>query len=159
MTSKNLPAIESLIPHRAAMMLIDRVTDIEDDRIVTIAVVKENWPLCDRAGADVILTVEIIAQSVAALYHRRKKRPGTPQIDFLVGIKEARFETQKLPLHAELTARVQMVSFIGNYGIFKGEVLMVDEILCETTVQVLEPDEELWEAILSGHTREVSDDE
>ena len=158
MDSKDLLAIEALIPHRTPMRLIDRVLDLDEDHIQTISIVKETWPLCDSHGADVILVVEIIAQSIAAFYHRRKRHRGEPQIDFLVGIKEARFHAQRLPLHAELTVNVKMVSAIGNYGVFNGEVMLGTAILCEALVQVLEPGEELWEAIISERGREVTTD-
>jgi hypothetical protein len=50
---------------------------------------------------------------------------------------------------------VKIISAIGNYGIFQGEVRLGEEILCEALVQVLEPGEELWEALISGRAREV----
>lgn len=155
MNAQDLPEIETLLPHRTPMRLIDAVLEIDDDHIRTIAVVKETWPLCDRSGAAMILSVEIIAQSVAALYHRRKKRRGEPQIDFLVGIKEARFHGEHLPLHEELRVDVEIISAIGNYGIFQGRVMLGADILCEAIVQVLEPGEELWEAIISGQGKNV----
>lgn len=159
MAPKDLPAIESLIPHRAPMRLIDRVVDLSEEHIETMARVTDAWPLCGEDGADVILTVEMIAQSVAALYHERKKRLGEPQIDFLVGIKEARFLTPKLPLDAELRVRVSLVSMIGNYGIFQGDVLMGSERLCEATLQVLDPGEDLWAAVKCGRKGQVTDHE
>lgn len=159
MNPKDLPAIESLIPHRAPMRLIDRVLDINGDHIQTVSIVKKTWPLCDRFGADVVLTVEIVAQSAAALHHQRQKRQGEPQIGFLVGIKEACFYIQRLPLHTELKANVKKISAIGNYGIFKGEVILGDDVLCETTIQVLEPGRDLWKAIINGREREASGSE
>jgi predicted hotdog family 3-hydroxylacyl-ACP dehydratase len=100
--------------------------------------------------------VEMIAQSVAALYHRRTKRPGEPQIDFLVGIKEARFSVPRLPMKAELTVAVEIVTTVGNYGLFKGEVMHGDKCFCETLVQVLEPGEDLWETLVKGRVEEVT---
>ena len=158
MNKKDLPSIEALIPHRTPMRLIDRVLNLDGNHIQTISIVQETWPLCDSRGADVILVVEIIAQSIAALYHSRKRRQGEPQIDFFVGIKEARFHAQRLPLHAELTVNVKMVSAIGNYGIFNGEVMLGTKVMGEALVQVLEPGEKLWEAIIGERAREVTTD-
>jgi predicted hotdog family 3-hydroxylacyl-ACP dehydratase len=159
MKGEKPPEIEAMIPHRSPMRLIDNVLELDEDPIETLSIVNKSWPLCDEQGADVILSIEIIAQSVAALYHRRKRRAGAPQIDFLVGIKEARFLTLVLPLNEEIKANVKMVSFIGNYGIFKGEVSIDGEIICQAVVQVLEPGEELWAAIISGRAREVRADD
>ncbi len=150
MDARDLPAIEALLPHRMPMRLVDGVLEIDENHIRTFSVVKETWPLSSGRGAEMILAVEIIAQSAAALYHQRKKRSGEPQIDFLVGIKDARFYEEILPLHGELTADVRIVSAIGNYGIFQGNLKHGAEILCETMVQGWEPEEELWEAITSG---------
>jgi predicted hotdog family 3-hydroxylacyl-ACP dehydratase len=146
----DMPVIEALLPHRTPMRLVDGVLEIDETHIRTVSVVKETWPLCSGRGAEMILAVEIIAQSAAALHHRRKKRSGEPQIVFLVGIKSARFHGEILPLHGEITADVRIVSVIGNYGIFEGEVKQGAEILCEAIVQGWEPEEELWEAITSG---------
>lgn len=148
-------AIESLIPQRMPMRLIDIVLEADDDHIKTLAIVKETWPLCNERGADMILTLEVIAQSVAALYHGRKKRRGEPQIDFLVGIKEARFQGIILPLQGKLRVDARLISTIGNYGIFQGEVRLGEELLCEALIQVLEPGEELREALIGGRAGEV----
>ena len=158
MNKKDLQSIEALIPHRTPMRLIDRVLNLDENHIQTISIVQETWPLCDSRGADVILVVEIIAQSIAALYHSRKRRQGEPQIDFFVGIKEARFHAQRLPLHAELMVNVKMVSAIGNYGIFNGEVMLGTKVMCEALVQVLEPGEELWKTIIGEQARGVTTD-
>jgi predicted hotdog family 3-hydroxylacyl-ACP dehydratase len=144
---EELPAIEALLPHRTPMRLIDGVLDIDENHIRTVSGVKETWPLASGSGAGMILAVEIIAQSAAALHHWRKKRAGDPQIVFLVGIKKARFHGEILPRPGELTADVRVVSVIGNYGIFRGEVRHGAEILCEAIVQGWEPGEETWEAI------------
>jgi len=138
MDARDLPAIEVLLPHRTPMRLVDDVLEIDENHIRTCSIVEETWPLCSGRGAD------------TALYHQRKKRLGEPQIDFLVGIKDARFHGEILPLHGELTADVRIISTIGNYGIFHGNVKHGEDILCEAMVQGWEPDEELWEAITSG---------
>ena len=146
----DLPVIEALLPHQTPMLLVDSVLEIDENHIRTVSVVKETWPLCSGSGAEMILAVEIIAQSAAALHHRRKKRTGEPQIVFLVGIKDARFHGEILPLHGELTADVRIVSAIGKYGIFQGNVKHGAEILCEAIVQGWDPEEELWESTMSG---------
>ncbi|MCK9364692.1 MAG: hypothetical protein M0P74_13985 [Syntrophales bacterium] len=154
----DLPAIEALLPHRTPMRLVDGVLEIDENHIRTVSVVKETWPLCSGRGAEMILAVEIIAQSAAALYHRRKNSFREPQICFLVGIKNTRFHGEIIPLHWELATDVRRVSVIGNYGIFKGEVKHGAGILCEAMVQGWEPAEELWEAIKSGRRRVIADE-
>lgn len=157
MDAIGLPAIETLLPHRPPMRLVDRVLEIDENHIRTISVVKEAWPLCSGRGAEMILAVEIIAQSAAALSHRRKNSLREPQICFLVGIKSARFHGEILPLHWELTTEVRIVSAIGNYAILQGNVKHGAEILCEAMVQGWEPEEELWEAIIRGQRRIKAD--
>lgn len=157
MDARDLPAIEVLLPHRTPMRLVDDVLEIDENHIRTFSVVKETWPLCSGRGAEMILAVEIIAQSATALYHQRKKRLGVPQIDFLVGIKDARFHGEILQLHGELTADVRIISAIGNYGIFQGNVKHGAEILCEAIVQGLEPEEELWKSITSSRRGVIAD--
>jgi predicted hotdog family 3-hydroxylacyl-ACP dehydratase len=141
---KSLFDIDHLIPHRAPLRLIDRILQADEDHIEALSVVKESWPLCHSQGADVILAIEVIAQGAAALHGYRKGWQDEPRVGFLVGVKEARFYAQYLPLKAELTVNIEIVSLIGNYGVFKGEVRLGDGLICEALVQAMEPDDELF---------------
>lgn len=150
---RDLPEIESLIPHRPPMRFIDRVLDVTESHITAAGSIKNSFPLSDDAGADMILSIEMIAQAVAAFHHQKKGRVGGPQIDFLVGIKEAFFFVERLPLNDEIIIHVEMISHIGNYGIFKGDVVGDGKKLCRAVVQVFEPGEDFWESIVNERMR------
>ena len=143
MNENSLPAMENLVPHRDPMRLVDLVLEAGENHLRASSSVKETWPLCTIRGADAILAIELIAQSVAAHHHWKKGRKTEPQVGLLVGVKEARFYSQLLPLGAELTVDVKTVAVIGNYGIFNGEVRLGNAVLCEAIVQVMEPREEM----------------
>ena len=106
-------------------------------------------------GTDVILAIEVIAQAAAALHGYRKGLLDEPRVGFLVGIREARFYVQYLPLKAELTVNVKIVSQIGNYCVFKGEVKLADELICKAQVQAMEPDDELFGKLVQGRQEKV----
>ncbi len=130
------------------MRLVDRILAVDDERLQAAATVRETWPLCGNRGTDVILAVEVIAQSVSA-YHHWKKGPGRePRVGFLVGIKESRFHCRFLLLGAELVVDVRPVSLIANYGVFRGTVRQGNDIVCEALVQAVEPEEEAFRELL-----------
>ena len=59
--------IESLIPHRDRMRLIDGVIAVDEERAVTIAHADETWPLYRDGSVDVLVAIELVAQSAALL--------------------------------------------------------------------------------------------
>jgi predicted hotdog family 3-hydroxylacyl-ACP dehydratase len=69
------------------MRLIDRILAAGDDHLSASATVKAQWPLCGTGGADMILAVELIVQSVSAFHHRQKGPGAEPRVGFLVGVK------------------------------------------------------------------------
>ena len=147
--------IDHLIPHRAPLRLIDRILQADNDHLEAIAVVKKTWPLCSSEGTDVILAIEVIAQAAAALHGYRKGWQDEPRVGFLVGIRDARFYVQYLPLKAELTVNVKIVSLLGNYCVFKGEVRLADELICKAQVQAIEPDDEMFGKLVQGRQEKV----
>ena len=152
---KNLFDLDHLIPHRAPLRLIDRILQADEHQLEALSVVKDTWPLCRSGGANVIITLEVIAQASAALHGYRKGWQAEPRVGFLVGIKEARFYRQHLPLKAELITKVNVVSFISNFCVFKGALRLGDELICEAIVQAVEPDEELFEKLVTNRQEKV----
>ena len=131
-------AIEDLIPHRDRMKLIEDILDITDESAVTSATVSERWPLVQNGGVDPIVIIEIVAQT-AAVHVSRKRGPCRSDGGggLLVGIKNADFFTDTIPLHAVLITTVRDLYSAENYTVLEGKVQKDDELIGRVEIQVI----------------------
>ena len=154
MSDEKIPGVETLIPHRCEMKLIDEILSLDDESrsLRAKTTVRDKWPLCDHGAADSMLCVELIAQAVGCRHgweqHQAKKE--RPEVGFLVGIKTARFQTPRIPVGRELEVEVTHQYGIKEYAAYSGAVLDGDDVLCEAVVQVLSPTGDEMAAVLSG---------
>lgn len=127
--------IKKYIPHRYPFLLVDRVLELEDDRIVTLKNVTVNEEFFNGhfPGAPImpgVLQVEALAQSGAIMI--MKKNVDDPENTLMVftGIKSAKFRKSVVPgdqLIMEVTLTNQRRNFITMTGIAKVD----DNIVCE----------------------------
>jgi predicted hotdog family 3-hydroxylacyl-ACP dehydratase len=106
MTASALPDIETLIPHRDPMRLIDRVIEIENGAIVTQASVPTSGPFL-TPGADPpgYMVIEMMAQTVGAWNGWQRLQQGQePQIGYLLGTR--RFRCDRATLTPGATVRI-----------------------------------------------------
>jgi predicted hotdog family 3-hydroxylacyl-ACP dehydratase len=84
--------VAPLVPHRPPMLWIDEVVEDSDDGIVCRVTLRPEHVFLDAGSAESVVTVELMAQSVAAFVGLTDaKKGGTPQPGYLVAIPEARF--------------------------------------------------------------------
>jgi predicted hotdog family 3-hydroxylacyl-ACP dehydratase len=92
------------------MLLIDTILALEDNGAVTRSVVADDWPLCDGRQASAIVLIELVAQT-SGIHNGfiREKREGRAAgtRGWMVGIRQARFWVDTLPVGAELITRVE----------------------------------------------------
>lgn len=127
--------IKKYIPHRYPFLLVDRVLELEDDRIVTLKNVTVNEEFFNGhfPGAPImpgVLQVEALAQSGAIMI--MKKNVDDPENTLMVftGIKSAKFRKSVVPgdqLIMEVNLTNQRRNFITMTGIAKVD----DKIVCE----------------------------
>jgi len=133
---------ETLIPHRRHMKLLDRVVNPGPKGLEAETTVAQSWPLASGGSVSSLLCIELVAQAVSALSTWRKGEGARPQPGLLVGIKDAEFFTASLPVGARVNIHVEELYHLGNYAVFTGRVSSGSNLLCTTTVQVMEPEEE-----------------
>ena len=110
--------LEEYLPHRAGMKLVERVVAADEKGAVTESVVSSRWPLVEKGHVSSLVAVELAAQSSSLCIGIRVK-----QIDpanaggsgWLVGIKEARFSSQPVPVGSCITTRVNVEFSYENY--------------------------------------------
>lgn len=138
MTDLSLPrCAEDLVPHRAPMLLIDRL----------IAVNGKNGIVEARVGTDSLLTsddgrleeaalIEIIAQSYAALKGYIDRRDQLPvRRGFLVGVK-------RIDCHADvhigdlLQVHIHTLAELDDFAVAEGEIRRRDEVIAHGDLKV-----------------------
>ena len=134
----DVQGIMRLIPHRYPMLLIDRLTEIEaPERAVGIKAVSIHEPFFPgHFPSDpimpVVLIVEAMAQTAAALVLAETGRAGKGDLVYFVGVEKARF---RRPVRAGDLLELEVVRQKDKLGIywFKGRAL-VEGKLCADAV-------------------------
>jgi len=142
MVPLDIRAIEEILPHRYPFLLIDRIIELEDERIVGLKNVTVNEPYFTGhfPGFPVmpgVLIIEAMAQTAGVLV--LKKIPDRDKkLVFLATIEEAKFRKPVVPgdqLRIEVTflrlkpsvAKLQAIASVS------GEVVAEAQMICPLT--------------------------
>ena len=135
--------IESLIPHRRSMRLIEEMLEIGEDRCVTAAVADPRWPLAEEGGVNPIVLIELAAQSIGAFFGERELsgEGGPPRPGWLVGVKNAAFFVTRVPFGERITVTVRSIREEGTYVEVEGIAEINSAVAGEIHLQVYRPGE------------------
>jgi len=134
--------IETLIPHRDRMRLVDAVVAVDADKAVTEATATENWPLYLEGSVDVLVTVELVAQTAALLEGWKRLQSNRGGVTgWLVGIKSADFRRPRLDVPVTLTTEVVRSYALEGYAVFTGTVRRGAEVVAVMQIQAFRPEE------------------
>jgi len=134
--------IETLIPHRDRMRLLDRVIAVDDEKAVTAATITKDWPLYHEGSVDILVTIELVAQTAALLEGWKRlqsNRGGTT--GWLVGIKKADFRRPRLSVPTTLITETVRSYALEGYAVFTGTVSNGPEVVASMQIQALRPEE------------------
>src|SRR5210317_1895835 len=145
MTNLNKKDIESLLPHRDPMLLIESLQDIKKLTSATgIVYVKKqsffvqgHFP--DQPVMPGVLIVEAFGQTAAALTaHGLDKSTYENKLVFLMGVEKARFRNPVMP-DCKLILKIEAIRSHGRVWKYKGEAFvdnkkMADAIWSATIV-------------------------
>ena len=135
--------IESLIPHRDRMLLVDEILEIDDRQAITLAVVKPSWPFCVSGAVDPLIVIELVAQTAGihnGLEWHRKIKAKEPAAGWLVGVKQAAFHVAAIPVGERITTTARNVYVFENLREIVGTASVADALVAEVTLQVMEAD-------------------
>jgi len=136
--------IEDLIPHRDRMKLLDEVVAVNEDSAVTSARVSDRWPLCQGAYVDPVVLIEIVAQTAAVLVRCKIGiKTGVSGRGWIVGIKNADFFVDRIPLDTVLITTVKDLYHVDHYNVLDGEVTAEAKPLCRVQIQVFRETDEV----------------
>ena len=138
--------IKKLLPHRAPMLFVERLTDIVPFESATgFKAVSVNEPFFqghfpDRAVMPGVLIVEALAQTAGALVVHSLQQEAAPAVYFMT-IEEARFRKPVVPGDL-IRMTVKAVRRRGPVFKFEGKAFVGEDLCAEATysAMVAEPD-------------------
>jgi predicted hotdog family 3-hydroxylacyl-ACP dehydratase len=134
--------LEVLLPHRAPMLLLERVVAFSNDGIE--CVVKTNDTPFSRGGTiDIVVATEWMAQAVGAYVGATRQAKGeSPRIGFIIGSRRLDFHVNRVALGADLRVHVRPVWIDRGNGSFQCRVeeFGSGRILAEGSLTVHEPE-------------------
>ena len=126
--------ILSLLPHRYPFLLVDKILEQEENKIVGIKNVTINEPFFQGhfPGNPVmpgVLIIEAMAQTAGVLMFSKKENRG--KIPLLAGVDKARFKKPVYP-GDQLKMKVEIVKMVRGIGKAKAEAYVEDHLVAST---------------------------
>jgi predicted hotdog family 3-hydroxylacyl-ACP dehydratase len=138
------PSIEELLPHRGPMLLIDRVTAADAERLSAQASVNAQAWYADAGGnMPAWIGVELMAQAIAAFVGLEQRRQGKPiKIGFLLGTRKYSCAVPAFARDAVLDVTAHLVyREASGLGAFDCHIELKGERVADATIKVFEPDD------------------
>ena len=141
----DIEAIRNVLPHRYPMLLVDRILELEPDRIVGIKNVTMNEPFFmghfpDYPVMPGVLIVEAMAQ-VAGVLVLKEIDNRHDKIVFLAAIENAKFRKPVVPgdqlrIEMKVSKRKSSVAKMHGQATVDGVVVAEAEVLCKLADKV-----------------------
>lgn len=130
------PDINSLIPQAEPFVMVGKVVEVADKRIVTSTVIEEENLLVSEGRFSAYGLLENIAQSAAALSgHVAMSRQESVRRGFIGAVKN--FKVGPLPLvGSRIETHVAVVDKVFNVDIIRGEVVQDGQSLAECEMKI-----------------------
>ncbi|MFO0649819.1 MAG: hypothetical protein U0326_26610 [Polyangiales bacterium] len=119
------PPIEALVPHRAPMLLIDRVASVEGATMTCELTVRAGAMFVDAGAVPAAVFVEYMAQTAAA-HEGLSSMRGSPRAGRLLGVREAVFDVDRALVGEVLTVKATRDWDDGESALYLGEVRGAD---------------------------------
>ncbi len=139
MNSVQAPDIEDLIPHRGRMKLIDTIVTLDTHHAVTLATVSQDWPLRTADGVCPTILIELVAQTAGIAIgwqENHMHQRSSPGQGLLVGIKQARFFCDHIPLQTQIKSYIQAQARFQNFVQIQGKAMIADKPAADVDLQV-----------------------
>lgn len=113
--------LDTLLPHRPPMRLVDGIEAVREDGVVCTARVAEQGPFTVEGRAPALAAIEMAAQA-AAVFAGLRAVDGPPRAGYLVGARDVRFFRGAIPAGAACTAAVRAAGHAAALSSFDFEV-------------------------------------
>jgi predicted hotdog family 3-hydroxylacyl-ACP dehydratase len=144
--------IEELVPHRAPMLLLDRVMNVTETTVVAEFTVRSDMPLLNAQGdLPAWVGIEIMAQTIAAWSGYQERIAGfEPQIGFLLGTRKYDTNVSAFSSGAVLHVTAELVFRDGPMGVFDCAIACDDAVIASARLTTYQPDPEKLEKMKRG---------
>jgi len=136
--------IEELIPHRGRMKLIDDIVRVDKETAVTESIVKRDWPLFEGDSVSPLVLIELAAQTAGVSMGWEesilKGKDIEGRLGWLVGVKEARFYLDRIPINSRIRVSARKDFCFENYYEVVGIAEIGPKIVAEVRLQIVHPD-------------------
>lgn len=131
----DIEEIRKLLPHRYPFLLVDRVLELEEERIVTIKNVTVNEEFFNghfpgKPIMPAVLQVEAMAQSGCIMLMKNKVDDPENSLLVFTGIQNAKFRKQVVP-GDQLKMEVKLTGMRRNFATMEGKAFVDDKVVCE----------------------------
>lgn len=130
--------IDTLVPHRRPLRLIDEILAVSGNTATTVATVTPTWPTVTRGAAHALVLIELVAQTAATIGgYKAITNPSDGRVKkgMLVGIKYAAFAIDTLPLNTKITTWAETRMLLENFKEITGVAKIGDNVIGEMTLQ------------------------
>lgn len=128
-----MPKLETLLPHRKPMLLLDEIVELGENEIIAQKTIAENDFFLQGHYPDFpivpgVITCEAMLQAGAALIaHRRAGLPASKGVPVVARIANAKFRAAIRP-GDRVSILVKLVDEIGGVYFLKGEARLGDKL-------------------------------
>ncbi len=127
--------IKQYLPHRYPFLLVDRVLELEEERIVTLKNVTANEEFFNghfpgKPIMPAVLQVEAMAQSGCIMLLKNKVENPENSLLVFTGIQNAKFRKQVVP-GDQLKMEVTLTNMRRNFATMEGKATVDDQTVCE----------------------------
>jgi predicted hotdog family 3-hydroxylacyl-ACP dehydratase len=135
--------VEMLLPHRGRMKLIDKILSVDEQRAVTRSTVTDRWPFFNDGTVGNLVFIELVAQTAGiSNNYAGITKLGDRYVPsgWLVGIKQARFRTDKVDINTQIITRAENAYAFESYREISGTVEINATVVGEIRLQVIQSD-------------------
>ena len=133
--------IETLLPHRGRMKLVEEIVALDEDHAVSRSVVRNGWPLCDGRSVSAIVLIELVAQTAAVNNGWELIQRHGPDADnrgWIVGIKSAQLLVDQIAIGTTVTIQSRNQFQYDNFREIRGVAKIGDQVAAEVVLQLIQ---------------------
>jgi predicted hotdog family 3-hydroxylacyl-ACP dehydratase len=127
------------------MLLVEEIIELTGEKAVSRSVVAAHWPMTDHRGADVLVLVELAAQTAGinnGWQNRLRNGPDAVSRGWIVGVKSARFSVDVLPLGAEIRVTSENSFEFEGFREIRSSAKVNGRSAAEITLQLMQADQD-----------------
>ena len=130
--------LETLVPHRRPIRMIDEIIEISGDCATTAARVSSAWPTYRNGEVNALVLIELVAQTAAVVGgYKALTDPAGSRLHkgMLVAIKRADFMVDAIPTDTRLITRSSTRPLLENFKEIRGSVEIENRVIGDMILQ------------------------